>query len=81
MRDLGYAVLLVRFAAMIAIKTSPVRAKLDGSGTAVAKTARLLPTARPLGLSDDTLMIDATPVTGLCIAMVVEPPPSRFRAL
>ena len=52
-----------------------------GVGVPAANTARLLPTDRPLGLSEDTLIILPTCVTGFSIAIVVEPPPSRLRAL
>src|SRR5262249_23505921 len=46
-----------------------------------AKTARLLPTERPVGLSDETFTMFLTKVAGSCIASVVDPPPSRFKAL
>ena len=51
-----------------------------GQGVGAAKIARLLPTARPRGLSDDTLRMRAVWVAGSSMARVVEPPPSRFRA-
>lgn len=46
-----------------------------------AKTARLLPTTRPAGLSAETFTIERTWVVGFSSARVVEPPPSRFNAL
>src|SRR5262249_8516985 len=57
-------------------------ATLDGAiVSAGAKTARLLATARPLGLSDEALTIERACVTGCSIASVVDPPPSRLSAL
>src|SRR5689334_15829153 len=60
-------------------RKSPDHRPAAGEGR--AKTARLLPTARPSGRSEERLIKAAVWVTGSSIARDVDPPPSRFSAL
>src|SRR5216684_1949566 len=57
------------------------RFQLARAGAAAAKTPRLLPPGRPLGLLEDTFMISPTCATAFSLSDVIEPPPSRLRAL